>query len=116
MLIRNGEAGRIGMRQVVSVISGLSFCLAFLLPTPTVANPDAASPTAGDDQILVETIRATVGDPLKSIVDNARDIEALRTFYSAETMHRSSTPRWPHGENACCYFAIKGRRPRWPEF
>ena len=83
MLIRNGEAGRIGMRQVVSVISGLSFCLAFLLPTPTVANPDAASPTAGDEQILVETIRATVGDPLKSIVDNARDIEALRTFYSA---------------------------------
>ena len=71
------------MRQVVSVISGLSFCLAFLLPTPTVANPDAASPTAGDEQNLGETIRATVGDPLKSIVDNARDIEALRTFYSA---------------------------------
>lgn len=48
---------------------------------PAVAAPDAPAPSP--EQILAETIRATVSDSLRGTVDNAKDLEALRTFYAA---------------------------------
>lgn len=79
------------MRQTVavSVISGLTFAIALLIPIPSFASPDASpdatNGTSDPEQALIETVRTAVGDPLKSIVDNAKDIEAIRTFYAARS-------------------------------
>ena len=50
---------------------------------PVVEPPVTASPAPSADQILAETMRATLGDPLKGLVDHAKDVEALRAFYAA---------------------------------
>jgi murein L,D-transpeptidase YcbB/YkuD len=54
---------------------------------PVAAKPNttdeqvAASPSP--EQIQAESVRAAVGGPIRGIVDNAKDVEALRTFYAA---------------------------------
>jgi murein L,D-transpeptidase YcbB/YkuD len=51
--------------------------------TPAAEAPIIASPAPSADQILAEAMRATLGEPLKGLVDHAKDVEALRAFYAA---------------------------------
>ena len=51
--------------------------------TPAAEEPITASPAPSADQMLAEAMRATLGDPLKGLVDHAKDVEALRAFYAA---------------------------------
>ncbi len=50
---------------------------------PAAEEPIIASPAPSADQILAEAMRATLGGPLKGMVDDAKDAEALRAFYAA---------------------------------
>ncbi len=52
-------------------------------PEPVVEPPVAATPAPSADQMLAEAMRATLGGPLKGMVDDAKDVEALRAFYAA---------------------------------
>jgi murein L,D-transpeptidase YcbB/YkuD len=51
--------------------------------TPAAEETVTAPPAPSADQILAEAMRATLGGPLKGMVDDAKDGEALRAFYAA---------------------------------
>lgn len=51
-------------------------------PVPA-EQPVAATPVPSADQVMAETMRTTLGEPLRGLVENAKDVEALRAFYAA---------------------------------
>ncbi|MGE3991231.1 L,D-transpeptidase family protein [Pseudorhodoplanes sp.] len=51
--------------------------------TPAAQESIAASPAPTADQILAEAMRETLGGSLKGLLDQVKDVEALRAFYAA---------------------------------